>query len=73
MRLPMTRLSRRQILAGSVAAAGLACLKPMGTSADERPAVTQPRATSGDDAVEPDWSERVTISVGPKNADLVGT
>ena len=40
---------------------------------EERPAVTEPRATSGDEAVEPDWSERVTITVGPKEADLVGT
>ena len=36
------------------------------------PKVTLPRATSGDFAVEPDWAERLTISVGNKNADLVG-
>src|SRR5262245_27913016 len=29
------------------------------------------RATSGD-AVEPDWSERLTVTVGPDRADLVG-
>src|SRR4051812_34058054 len=40
--------------------------------ADERPAVTFPRATSGDGAVEPDWSQRLTITVGPDKADLVG-
>ncbi len=39
--------------------------------AAERPAVTVPRATSGD-AVEPDWSGRLTITVGPAEADLVG-
>ncbi len=30
-----------------------------------------PRATSGD-SVEPNWAARLTLSVGPKNADLVG-
>jgi len=39
---------------------------------DGRPAVTSPRATSGDGAFEPNWDERLTISVGPKKADLVG-
>jgi hypothetical protein len=40
--------------------------------ADEPPRVTAPRATSGDTAVEPDWSQRLTITVGPGKADLVG-
>lgn len=41
--------------------------------AAERPAVTQPRATSGDDASEPNWDERLTITVGPnKDAQIVG-
>jgi hypothetical protein len=35
--------------------------------------VTVPRATSGDTVVEPDWSQRLTITVGPARADLVGT
>ena len=39
----------------------------------ERPAVSNPRATSGDAVVEPNWSERLTISVGPDKADLVGS
>ncbi len=38
----------------------------------ERPAVTTPRATSGDLAVEPVWAERITITVGLEKADLVG-
>jgi hypothetical protein len=41
-------------------------------AAEERPAITRPRATSGDAASEPDWNERLTITVGPKDADLVG-
>ncbi len=38
----------------------------------ERPPVTNPRATSGD-PIEPDWEKRLTVTVGPKDADLVGT
>jgi hypothetical protein len=34
--------------------------------------VKSPRATSGDN-VEPDWTERLTYTVGPAKADLVGT
>jgi hypothetical protein len=40
--------------------------------ADDLPKNTNPRAVFGDSA-EPDWDERVTITVGPKDADLVGT
>lgn len=40
--------------------------------ADERPTVTEPRATSGDKRFEPDWQKRMTLTVGPKKADLVG-
>lgn len=39
---------------------------------DERPAPATPRATSGD-AVEPNLKERLTVTVGPEKADLVGT
>jgi Right handed beta helix region len=47
-------------------------LFPFFSFADDRPPVTNPRATSGDAASEPDWAKRLTITVGPKNADLVG-
>lgn len=33
--------------------------------------VTSPRATSGD-PVEPDWQERMTVTVGPAEADIAG-
>jgi len=42
-----------------------------GVWGDEPPAVTQPRATSGD-RVEPDWEDRLTVTVGPAEAHLVG-
>src|SRR5207237_7722088 len=45
---------------GGVAAAG-----------DHPVPVKVPRATSGD-PVEPEWKERLTITVGPSKADLVG-
>ncbi len=40
---------------------------------DGRPKVTSPRATSGDSTVEPNWDERLTISVGNKEGDLIGS
>ena len=40
---------------------------------DGLPKVTSPRATSGDSAVEPKWDERVTITVGNKEGDLIGS
>ena len=38
----------------------------------ERPAVTQPRQTSGDGAVQPAWEESLTVTVGNEDADIVG-
>jgi hypothetical protein len=65
------RLQRRQFLqtlSGLVAGAVGASF----VRADELPANTNPRAIFGD-RVEPDWKERVTITVGAKKGDLVGT
>lgn len=45
----------------------------LASHAADRPAVSIPRATSGDAAVEPDWSQRLTVTVGPDHADLVGS
>lgn len=72
MNRPARTLSRRHALLGSLAAVGVAGFGSR-LAAAERPEVTRPRATSGDDAVEPNWNERLTITVGPKEADLVGT
>jgi hypothetical protein len=41
--------------------------------AQVRPPVTKPKATSGDSVAEPEWEKRLSISVGPRKADLVGT
>jgi len=40
--------------------------------AAERPAVTKPRQTSGDKAVQPKWDEPLTVTVGNDDADIVG-
>lgn len=66
-------LPRRTFLAGTGAllAGGLGVIR--NAAGDERPPVTQPRATSFDRKVEPNWDERLTITVGPKAADIVGT
>ena len=68
MSRPSTHFSRRRFLgaAGTYFAAAGRLL------AEERPQVTEPRATSGDDVVEPDWKERLTLSVGTDKGDLVG-
>ena len=72
--MPQRALNRRRFL-GETSAGLLASASIWGAAAwgGERPAVSNPRATSGDAAVEPKWSERLTISVGPDQADLVGS
>jgi hypothetical protein len=40
---------------------------------EDRPAVVNPRATSGDAVAEPNWDERLTVTVGPGEAQLTGT
>ena len=52
----------------SVAATSLSGRLPGG----ELPPVTRPRATDGDERFEPDWAERLTVTVGRKDADLIG-
>lgn len=65
-----TGLSRREWFITSAALLGSTAAFAQG--ADGRPAVTHPRATSGDTAVEPDWEERLTLRVGPADADVAG-
>lgn len=74
MRRPRTT-SRRRFLAQAGSLAGAACwqLGRAGAAEEDRPPVTQPRATAGDAAVEPNWDERWTITVGPRDADIVGS
>ncbi len=61
---------RRQFLLK--ATAGAAGMWIVGkTWADDLPANNNPRAILGD-VVEPNWSDRVTVSVGPRQADMIG-
>jgi len=64
------RCSRRRFLQAASIAAASAWSSPLW--GEERPEVTEPRATSGD-RVEPDWERRLTVTVGPEKAHLVGT
>ncbi len=70
----MTISTRREFARrGIVGLTAAWCAGAAGRSlgADDGPAKREPRATSGD-ASEPNWQERFTITVGPKQADLVG-
>lgn len=40
---------------------------------DGRPSVVNPRATDGDERFEPNWDERLTVTVGQKRGDLMGS
>ena len=74
---PQPLVARRSFLAASCSALSFSAVGLFRgrcqIQADERPEVTDPRATSGDDRFEPDWDERLTITVGPENADIRGT
>ena len=41
-------------------------------TAAERPAVTNPRQTSGDRIVQPEWQEKLTVVVGNTDGDITG-
>ncbi|MDB5384962.1 MAG: hypothetical protein JWM11_608 [Planctomycetaceae bacterium] len=74
IRSSLSNPTRRGFLQSS-AAICLAASKDNQSRADDRPPVAVPRATSGDDAVEPRWDEQLTVTVGPdsKTAQLVGS
>lgn len=38
----------------------------------DRPPVTKPRQTSGDRVVQPNWKEPLEVTVGTKDADIIG-
>ena len=77
--------SRRSFLGGSLgtlaALAGAGQTGPGQARADEPQviggipsrSIRRPRATSGDRVVEPAWNEGLTVTVGPRDADIVGT
>ncbi|MBI1917942.1 MAG: right-handed parallel beta-helix repeat-containing protein [Planctomycetes bacterium] len=65
-------MDRRNFLgttAGTLTATGLAA----GSDTEGRPPLASPRATSGDAVAQLKWEERLTLRVGPRKADLVGS
>ena len=71
---PISAVGRRRFLsrlAGSAAAMTAASMR-RSVLASDPPPVTNPRATDGDERFEPNWDERLTISVGEKTGDLIG-
>lgn len=62
------QVNRRAFLAAGIVTAGAVIT----ARADDRPPVREPRATSGDVRVEPNWDERLTLRVGTSKGDLVG-
>jgi hypothetical protein len=66
----LNRIGRRRFMGAATGLILGSALAPRAFGG-ERPKVTNPRATSGD-LVEPDWKERLTITVGPKKASLIG-
>jgi hypothetical protein len=63
-------LTRRRFLGAATALSSAVFAARL--RASDRPAVTTPRATDGDERFEPNWDERFTLTVGHDNADLVG-
>lgn len=68
----MIKLNRRRFL-GRSAGVATAMLSGGWAAAEEFPAVDDPRATSGDRRFEPDWEKRLTVTVGPERADIIGS
>ena len=64
-------MNRRMFLATPPAMLGAGMLSAA-EKGPQAPPVTRPRATSGD-PVEPNWEQRVKVSVGPGKADIVGS
>lgn len=69
--MAIPRPNRRNFLASVGAMASVAVSNRV--HADGRPRVTNPRATDGDERFEPNWDERLTITVGQKKGDLIGS
>jgi hypothetical protein len=79
MRPSLEGYGRRRFLAGCSAAFAAAGFLPGNArGAEDRPSQSDeppqagPRATSGDDLGEPEWAERMTVTVGTRSGDIRG-
>lgn len=73
---PAADLARRKFMwatGGLLGSLALAGKRARAAEPDPSPRAPSPRATSGDRVEEPNWKERLTITVGPNNADLTGS
>jgi hypothetical protein len=68
----MTTNTRRQWLGLTTAWLATGTLGRTPSLGDDLPRVENPRATDGDDRFDPDWSEKLTVTVGTSQADFVG-
>jgi hypothetical protein len=72
-------MSRRRFLSSAFGIGIGACVIPSlradesSNSQNGRPAIRTARQTSGDAVSQPNWDERLSIEVGQKNGDLIGT
>ncbi len=64
-------ISRRRLLSATAIVAAAYPFRAI--CGDQQPAVKNPRATDGDDAHQPNWDQRLTITVGQAKADLIGS
>ena len=65
-------VDRRRFLSAFAGTAAMTELSGRSVLAGDSPPVTNPRATDGDERFEPNWDERLTISVGQKSGDMIG-
>jgi hypothetical protein len=65
------RWRRRELLIAASAALAAPISAAHLAQAGDRPAPAKPRAIAGD-RIEPEWESRLSITVGPQKADLVG-
>ena len=77
--MPAGNLSRRRFL-GFSSSVGIGSwflpallAEDLSESKEGRPRVKTPRQTSGDKVSEPNWDERLKVTVGQKSGDLIGT
>lgn len=67
-----SRFPRRRLLLTASSFLAAPAMAPL-CAAAQSPRVSNPRATDGDERFEPMWEERLEVTVGPRDADIVGT
>lgn len=68
---PSSEPNRRLFLGAAISTGAILADEQL--QAADRPPVKNARATSGDVAVQPVWEEQLTVLVGPKKGQIIGT